>query len=444
MKPLSPADGPSQSAARVDGGDHGHADIQLEDALERTNLQRALHRVERNGGAPGIDGITTAELRPYLREHWPALARALLSGTYQPRPVRRVEIPKPGGGVRQLGIPTVLDRFLQQALLQALQPSFERIFAEQSYGFRPKRSAHQAVRAAQALIREGYGYVVDLDIAKFFDRVNHDLLMGRVAKRIKDPRILLLVRRYLEAGVLCEGLKVEAVEGTPQGGPLSPLLANILLTDLDRELARRGHRFVRYADDCNVYVRSRRAGERVMAGLRRFLATRLKLQVNEAKSAVDRATERPFLGFAFLGGEAAKLRLDPESLRRVRATIRTLTKRSQSIAMAERISRLNGYLVGWVAYFALAETPSTFAELDGWLRRRLRQCRWKEWKWGHTRTRNLLRLGLGARTAKAGFSRKGSWRMAGSPILSQTLDRRYWQDEGLVSIAERYAMFRHA
>jgi group II intron reverse transcriptase/maturase len=444
VKPAQPLGGRSQSAARVDGGDHGHASIQLEDALERTNLQRALHRVERNGGAPGIDGMTTAELRPYLRTNWPAIARALLVGSYRPSPVRRVEIPKPGGGTRPLGIPTVLDRFLQQALLQALQPSFERIFAEQSYGFRPKRSAHQAVKAAQALVREGYGYVVDLDIAKFFDRVNHDLLMGRVAQRIKDPRILLLVRRYLESGILVDGLKVRTVEGTPQGGPLSPLLANILLHDLDTELARRGHRFVRYADDCNVYVRSRRAGERVMAGLRRFLATRLKLQVNEAKSAVDRATARPFLGFAFLGDETARVRLDPESLRRVKARIRTLTKRSQSIAMAERIARLNRYLLGWVAYFSLAETPSSFEELDGWLRRRMRQCRWKEWKWGPTRKRNLLRLGLDARSARAGQSRKGSWRMAGSPILSRTLDRRYWQNEGLVSIAGRYALFRHA
>ena len=444
VKPPPPSDGWSRSAARPEGDDHSTASVRLEDALERTKLQQALRRVERNGGAPGIDGMTTTELRAWLKENWPTLARALLDGSYQPSPVRRVEIPKPDGGVRLLGIPTVLDRFLQQALLQVLSPVFEREFSPHSYGFRPKRSAHQAVRAARGHIQDGYAWVVDLDIARFFDRVNHDALMGRVAKRVSDKRILVLLRRYLEAGVLVEGVKVRTEEGTPQGGPLSPLLANILLDDLDHELERRGHRFVRYADDCNVYVRSRRAGERVMAGVKEFLGKRLKLQVNEEKSAVDRATKRGFLGFGFLGTSTVRIRLDPASLRRVKAAIRKHTARSRSIAMAVRISELNRYVLGWLAYFALAETPSKYAELDEWLRRRLRQCRWKEWKRGSTRNRNLLKLGLPARAAWAGYSRKGPWRMAGSPTLQTTLDRRYWRDQGLCSLADRYAAIWHA
>jgi group II intron reverse transcriptase/maturase len=439
VKPPQPADGRSQSAARLDGGDHGPAGIQLEDALERTNLQRALHRVEHNSGAPGIDAMTTAELRPYLRTNWPTIARALITGSYRPRAVRRVEIAKPGGGVRPLGIPTVLDRFLQQALLQVLTPIFEREFSPHSYGFRPRRSAHQAVRAARRHIQDGYSVVVDLDIASFFDRVNHDALMGRLARRVSDERILMLVRRYLEAGVMVEGMKVRTEEGTPQGGPLSPLLANILLDDLDRELTARGHRFVRYADDCNVYVRSSRAGERVMAGVRKFLQSRLRLQLNEKKSAVDRAWKRPFLGFAFHFGERIKVRLDRESLRRVKAVLRQYTRRNRSIAMAKRIAQLDRYLMGWLAYFALAETPSTFEELDKWLRRRLRACRWKEWKRGHTRKRNLQSLGVPEWAARQGWSHKGPWRMAHAGALQQAMGRSYWAELGLRSLADRYA-----
>ena len=439
VKPPQPAGERSQSAARLDGGDHRPAGIQLEDALERTNLQRALHRVERNGGAPGIDAMTTAQLRPFLRTNWPTIARALITGSYRPSAVRRVEIAKPGGGLRPLGIPTVLDRFLQQALLQVLTPIFEREFSPHSYGFRPKRSAHQAVRAARRHIQDGYSVVVDLDIASFFDRVNHDALMGRLARRVSDKRILVLVRRYLEAGVLIEGVKVRTEEGTPQGGPLSPLLANILLDDLDRELARRGHRFVRYADDCNVYVRSSRAGQRVMVGVRQFLRARLKLQLNEKKSAVDRAWKRPFLGFAFHFGERIKVRLDRESLRRVKAVLRQYTRRNRSIAMTRRIAQLDRYLMGWLRYFALAETPSTFEELDKWLRRRLRACRWKEWKRGHTRKRNLQRLGVPEWAARQGWSHKGPWRMAHAGALQQAMGRSYWADLGLRSLAERYA-----
>lgn len=445
MKPPQRADGRSQSAAHVAGGDHGQADIQLEDALERTNLQRALHRVERNGGAPGIDGMTTAELRPYLRATWPAIARALLSGSYRPSAVRRVEIPKPGGGVRPLGIPTVLDRFLQQALLQVLSPIFEREFSPHSYGFRPKRSAHQAVRAARALMQAGFSIVVDIDIASFFDRVNHDLLMARLARKVSDKRILMLVRRYLEAGVLIDGVKVPSEGGTPQGGPLSPLLANILLDDLDRELTARGHRFVRYADDCNVYVRSSRAGERVMTGIRTFLLRRLKLQVNERKSAVDRADRRGFLGFrASYRAGAVTIRLDPDSLRQVKAALRQHTRRNRPVAMARRIRELDRYLAGWLGYFALAETPSVFEELDKWLRRRLRACRWKEWKRGYTRKRNLQKLGVEEWAARQGWSRKGPWRMAHAGALQRAMGRTYWSDLGLRSLVERHAQIRNA
>ncbi len=386
--------------------------------------------------------MAVGALQPYLRENWPRIARSLLDGSYRPTPVRRVFIPKASGGQRPLGIPTALDRFLQQALLQALQPLFDREFSPHSYGFRPDKSAHQAVPAARAHIEAGYSVVVDLDIASCFDRVNHDVLMGRLAKRIEDTRILRLVRRYLEAGVPLEGVKVRTREGTPQGGPLSPLLANILLDDLDRELARRGHRFVRYADDCNVSVRSTRAGERVMVGLRRFLKAKLKLQVNEAKRATDRATRRGFLGFSFHGRAHLKVRLDPESLWQVKAVIRQLTRKAWSISMPERIRRLNEYLVGWLGYFALAETPSTFADLDQWLRRRLRACRWKEWKRGRTRARMLRKLGLSGRDAAQGYSQRGPWRMAHRGAMQRALNRPYWAGQGLCSLVERYATIR--
>lgn len=444
VKPQATIAGPSRSAARTEAKVRTTANARLEDALERTNLQRALRRVEQNAGAPGIDGMAVEELRPYLRENWPRIARSLLDGSYRPTPVRRVFIPKSCGGQRPLGIPTALDRFLQQALLQALQPLFDREFSPHSFGFRPGKSAHQAVSAARAHIAAGYSVVVDIDIASFFDRVNHDVLMGHLAQRIGDGRILRLIRRYLEAGVLVEGVKVRSETGTPQGGPLSPLLANVLLDDLDQELGRRGHRFVRYADDCNVYVRSRRAGERVMVGLRQFLSRRLKLQVNEAKSAVDLATRRGFLGFSFYGREHLKVRLDPQSLRRVKAVIRQHTHRARSMAMAKRIRQLNEYLVGWVGYFALADTPSVFEDLDKWLRRRLRACRWKEWKRGRTRYHMFRKLGLPERDARQGFSKKGVWRMAGVGAMQWALSRSYWADQGLCSLVERYAAIRVA
>jgi len=411
----------------------------LEQVLERNNMLRALQRVERNGGAPGIDGMRTEELRAYLKENWQHHRRELLEGTYEPKPVRRVEIPKPDGGVRLLGIPTVLDRLIQQALLQQLTPIYEAEFSTSSYGFRPGRSAHDAVKAAQSYIREGHSWVVDMDLEKFFDRVNHDKLMARVARKVADPRVLRLIRRYLESGVMLNGVVVSTEEGTPQGGPLSPLLANVMLHDLDRELERRGHRFARYADDCNIYVKSRRAGERVMKSVRRFLEERLSLKVNEAKSAVDRPWKRKFLGFSFLPGKAARIRVAPKSLKRAKEKLRELTKRSRSQSMEHRIQVLNKYVTGWVGYYSLAETPSIFVGLDEWLRRRLRMVLWKQWKRAAARFHELHRLGVPKKTARmtAGTS-KGPWRAAGSPPVQQALNNAYWRGQGLVSLSERY------
>jgi len=363
--------------------------------------------------------MTAQELRPWLHAHWPQVRAELDAGTYRPSPVRRASIPKLGGEVRLLGVPTVLDRLLQQALLQVLTPAFDPHFADESFGFRPGRSAHQAVRSAREAVANGADWVVDLDLDKFFDRVNHDALMARVARRVKDKLVLRLVRRYLEAGVMADGVKVTTDRGTPQGSPLSPLLANIMLDDLDHELAAHGHRFMRYADDCVIYVGSERAGERVMKSTRRFVEERLKLRVNEGKSAVAPATARPFLGFMFFRRDGeVKVRLDPKARAMVKARLRRLTGRSWRITMAERIIRLNRFTRGWTAYFALTDTPSVFAELDEWLRRRLRQVRWKEWKRPRSRARNLRALGIPVGQAHQwSYSRRGSWRVAGSAIL---------------------------
>ncbi len=347
----------------------------MERVLERENLRRALRRVERNAGAPGVDGMTVAELRPFLRTHWPRIREEILQGQYTPQLVRRVEIPKPGGGVRHLGIPTVLDRLIQQALLQVLTPIYDPHFSTYSYGYRPGRRAHDAVRQAREYVREGRQWVVDLDLDRFFDRVNHDMVMARVARRVQDKRVLKLLRAYLNAGVMIHGVVIDTVEGTPQGGPLSPLLANILLDELDQDLERRGHRFVRYADDCNIYVKTPRAGARVLASTTRFLEQQLKLRVNTQKSAVDRASRRAVLGFTFLPGPQATMRIDPQAL--VKAMIRRLTRWSRSQSLTTRIQALNDYLRGWITYFALAETPSVVAELEEWVRRRLRLCLWR-------------------------------------------------------------------
>ena len=437
--------GPSPSAAQptrtAPGG--GEATL-LEAALERQNMLRALQRVERNGGAPGVDGMTVEDLRPFLRMHWERIRGEVLQGRYTPQPVRRVEIPKPSGGVRALGIPTVLDRLIQQALLQVLTPIFDPHFSAHSYGYRPGRRAHDAVRQARGYVREGAPWVVDLDLDRCFDRVNHDMLMARVARRVRDKRVLKLLRAYLNAGAMTNGVVVETVEGTPQGGPLSPLLANILLDDLDRELERRGHRFVRYADDCNIYVRTQRAGERVLGSVTHWIEVRLKLRVNREKSAIDRAFRRDILGFAFLSGKAAKIRIAPQAWQTVRGTLRHLTRRSRSQRMSSRIQAINEYLCGWIGYFALAETPSVVEELDEWVRRRLRLCLWRQWRRVRTRYRELRRLGVPERNVHVlANTRCGPWRIAGG-ALNRVLDAAFWRQHGLESVTERYHRLRMA
>jgi RNA-directed DNA polymerase len=416
----------------------------LEQMVAAANMRAALKRVEQNKGAAGVDEMTVKQLRPFLLTHWPSLKEALLSGTYRPLPVKRVEIPKPTGGIRSLGIPSVVDRLIQQAMLQVLTPLFDPHFSPASYGFRPGKRGHDAVRQAREYVREGYGWVVDIDLEKFFDRVQHDMLMARVAGRVSDKRVLRLIRRFLESGVLIDGLVSATEEGTPQGGPLSPLLSNIVLDDLDQELARRGHKFVRYADDCNIYVRSRRAGERVKASVTAFLECRLRLKVNEEKSAVARPWARKFLGFTLYHVDK-RIRLAPVSVVRVKEKIRSLTKRSAGVSMSERIRQLNQYLGGWMGYFALGEMPSLFSELDEWLRSRLRMCQWKQWKRTRTRVRELRALGMKELDVwGAAGSRKSYWRTAGSPPLKKALSNAYWQAQGLKSLADRYQTIRKA
>ena len=433
-EPVSPATEPHP--ARADG--------LWEVFLSADNLARALRRVEVNRGAPGSDGMSTTELRPYLKAHWPELRASLDAGTYRPSPARRVTIPKPGGGERELGVPTVIDRFLQQALSQVLTPIFEPTFSDASFGFRPGRSAHQAVNAAKRAIEAGERWVVDVDLDRFFDRVQHDALMARVARRIGDRRILKLIRRYLDAGVMVAGVKVATEEGTPQGSPLSPLLANIMLDDLDHELERRGHAFVRYADDLRVYVASERAAQRVLQGITVFVEQRLHLKVNQAKSGISPATVRGLLGFGFYRRDGRiRVRLGPKTKTRLRARLRELTSRRRSMAMPVRLALLNRFLAGWTAYFALAETPSVFDEFDQWLRRRLRQVRWKEWKRYAARRRNLRSLGIPDEQARQwAASRKGYWRLAGSAPLSRAMPISYWTDLGLVPIGVRVRRLR--
>lgn len=411
--------------------------------LSRENLIEALKRVERNKGSHGIDEMSVKSLRRHIVDNWDSLCQSLRNGTYKPSPVRRVEIPKPNGGVRLLGIPTVTDRFIQQAIAQVLTPIVDPSFSEHSYGFRPNRRGHDAVRKAKGFMKEGNRWVVDIDLEKFFDKVNHDKLMGILASKVKDRTVLKLIRRYLQAGIMINGVVHEVEEGTPQGGPLSPLLSNILLDKLDKELESRGHNFVRYADDCNIYVQSKKAGERVMNSITDFIEKKLKLKVNREKSAVDRPWRRKFLGFSFTIHKEPKVRIANESIKRLKAKIRVLTSRSKPIPMEVRIKKLNQYLVGWCSYFALADTPSKFKEFDEWTRRRLRMIVWKEWKNPKTKVRKLK--GLGVHSSKAyewGNSRKKYWRISSSPILHKTLGNSYWSSQGLKSLYARYQSLR--
>jgi RNA-directed DNA polymerase len=388
--------------------------------------------VKSNRGSPGIDGMTVEALPGYLQEHWPAIREQLLAGTYKPQPVKRVEIPKPDGGVRQLGIPTVLDRMVQQAVMQVLQCRWDAEFSEHSHGFRPGRSAHQAVAKAQKYIAEGRRWVVDLDLEKFFDRVNHDKLMAAVARRVADKRMLKLIRAFLTAGVMENGLVGPVDEGTPQGGPLSPLLSNLVLDELDRELEQRKHCFVRYADDCNIYVRSQRAGERVKRSITGFIARRLKLKVNEQKSAVARPVERKFLGFSFTGAREPRRRIAPKALARFKQKVRELTVRTRGISIEQMTKELTRYLRGWKGYFGFSETPSVLERLDQWIRHRLRSVIWKQWTRGKVRFAKLCAMGVNKDlAAKTAGSAHGPWHIANSRALSYAFPIAYFDALGV-------------
>ncbi|WP_206685410.1 group II intron reverse transcriptase/maturase [Bradyrhizobium uaiense] len=404
----------------------------MEEVCARGNLEIAWKRVQGNKGGPGVDGMTIEDAKGYLRKHWPNIRSQLLEGTYQPQPVKRVEIPKPDGGVRKLGVPCVVDRLIQQALLQVLQERWDPTFSEYSYGFRPERSAHQAVAQAQHYVAEGYNIVVDLDLEKFFDRVNHDSVMGRVAKRVTDKRVLKLIRAFLKAGVMEDGLVRPVEEGTPQGGPLSPLLSNLVLDDLDKELARRGLRFCRYADDCNIYVRSYRAGERVMTSVSRFLTHKLRLRVNEAKSAVARPEERKFLGFS-VSNDGGERRIAPKALDVFKARIRDMTRRTRGVSLSRLVEDLRPYLIGWRGYFGFCQTPVVLTNLEAWIRRRLRMYLWRQWRNGHNRFKELRRRGVSKIQAAttASSASTGPWRMSGHPVIQKALRNHAFDQLGL-------------
>jgi len=410
----------------------------IETMLERGNLLRALQAVEANQGAAGIDGMEVGQLRAYLREHWAETKEQLLHGSYEPRPVRRVDIPKPGGqGTRMLGIPTVLDRLIQQAINQVLTPLWEPVFSAHSYGFRPGRSAAQAIKAAQNHVNSGRRWVVDLDLEKFFDRVDHDVLMARVARRVKDQRLLKLIRRYLESGIMHGGVVEPRNEGTPQGGPLSPLLSNILLDDLDQELERRGHRFCRYADDCNVYVRSQRAGQRVMASLTKFLGEQLKLTVNLAKSAVDRPWKRKFLGFSLTAEKMSRVRVAPQSVERFRDQLRQKFREGRGRNLRAFLDDLKPQLRGWCGYFGVADTRKVFEDLDQWIRRKLRCLEWRKWKRSRTRRKRLIALGLDRERARlSAFNGHGPWWNSDTSHLHTALPTSYFRIRGLISLVD--------
>ena len=409
----------------------------MDAACERGNLWLAYDRVVKNKGAAGVDGIGVTRFKEHLKPHWPAIKASLLAGSYQPSPVRRVDIAKPQGGTRTLGIPTLTDRLIQQALHQVLTPIFEADFSESSYGFRPGRNAHQALKAARQYVAEGRRVVVDMDLEKFFDRVNHDLLMEKLSKKIDDGRVLRLIRRYLEAGMMAEGMVSPRTQGAPQGGPLSPLLSNVLLTTLDRELERRGHAFCRYADDCNIYVRSIQAGERVMASITRFLAETLKLTVNAAKSAVAYPWKRKFLGYSLTWHKAPKLRIAPTSRKRLEDKIREVLKGARGRSLTYTIQELNPVLRGWAAYFKLTETKRVLEELDGWVRHKLRCILWRQWKRTHTRAKNLMKAGLtDERAWRSACNQRGPWWNSGASHMNQAFRKSYFDRLGLVSLLD--------
>jgi RNA-directed DNA polymerase len=416
----------------------------LERIVDKRNIYEAYKRVVANKGSHGVDGMKVDELLPFLQEHYETLKASLLSGKYKPQPVRRVEIPKPNGGVRLLGIPTVVDRLIQQAIYQVINPIFDKEFSDSSYGFRPKRNAHMALKQAQIYINKGYKYVVDMDLEKFFDNVNHDLLMHLVARKIQDKRLLKLIRKYLNSGIILKGMLVKSEEGTPQGGPLSPLLSNILLDELDKELERRGHKFCRYADDCNIYVRSLRAGERVLKSITKFLERKLKLKVNTEKSAVSSPTKRKFLGYSFYyGKDGVRFRVHDKSYERLKEKIRKITNRNISMNFGYRIKKLNEIIVGWVNYFKLADMKTKLMELDQWIRRRLRAVVWKSWKLVRTRFKNLMKLGVPREIAwQYANTRKGYWRISNSHILNKTITNQRLINQGFKSLSSQYNKFR--
>lgn len=437
---------PSVSAASEDGRNNGneYSGNLLEKIVDRNNLNQAYKRVKANRGSHGVDGMKVDELLPYLKQHGTTIRQALLEGDYVPAPVRRKEIPKPGGGVRLLGIPTVLDRMIQQAITQVLTPIFDPGFSENSYGFRPGRSAKEAVTKAREYIEDGYKWVVDIDLARYFDTVNHDKLMSLVARKVKDKRVLMLIRSYLVSGVMINGVVVEADEGFAQGGPLSPLLSNIMLDELDKELEKRGHKFCRYADDSNVYVKSRRAGERVMQSITRYLEDVLKLEVNKDKSAVDRPWKRKFLGLSFYhkkGGVGIRVHAKP--VEKFKDKVREILSRSNGRSTEQRIESLNRFIIGWVNYFGLADMQNLASTLDEWIRRRLRMCVWKQWRKIRTRHGNLVRMGIdNAKAWEFANTRKGYWRISNSPILKRTFTNEHLSNLGLISLTKRYSIVR--
>jgi RNA-directed DNA polymerase len=409
----------------------------MELILHRSNLDRAWRQVKRNRGAPGPDGITIKEFEPWARTHWPSVRQQLLDGTYRPEPVRRKTIEKEGGGERLLGIPNVTDRLIQQATLQILTPIFDPEFSESSFGFRPGRSCHGAVKQVQRTIQQGYVHVVNIDLSKFFDRINHDLLMDRVGRKVRDPRLLKLIGRYLRSGVMVEGVFQPTEEGSPQGGPLSPLLSNIMLDDLDKELECRGLKFVRYADDFQVFVKSSRSAERVFGSVQRYLTRTLKLAVNQQKSCVTSAEGCEYLGFMFVGGRRATIKVSPKNLKAFKRRIRELTGRSRGISMKRRLTDLNRYVRGWIGYFGLARQAEDFINLDGWIRRRIRMCHWKQWRYPRTKVRKLVELGVNLdMSIKHAVSRKGYWRMSRTPAMRYAMTNKWLEEQGLLSLTQ--------